>query len=207
MGTVNFPTFRLEMAIRFTSQGFGANVAFSHGFGSRWWIGTGSARMPPVSAKEDCMPKFNDSVDSILKQKPAVVWSISPERSVFEAIHEMSEKRVGALLVMSEGSLLGIVSERDYARKVILLGRSSKTTEVQEIMTADVVCVTPTHRLDECMALMTKHHIRHLPVLKEGQVVGIVSIGDVVKWIISAQEETIRHLEQYISGIPTELMN
>ena len=152
------------------------------------------------------MAKFNDSADSILKQKPGVVWSISPERSVFDAIHEMSDKRVGALLVMSEGSLVGIVSERDYARKVILLGRSSKNTEVREIMTTDVVCVTPSHRLDECMALMTKHHIRHLPVIKDGQVVGIVSIGDVVKWIISAQEETIRHLEQYISGIPTDLM-
>jgi len=153
------------------------------------------------------MPKFNDSVDSILKQKPRVVWSISPDRSVFEAIHEMSDKGVGALLVMSQGSLVGIVSERDYARKVILLGRSSKNTEVKEIMTTEVVCVTPSQRLDECMALITKHHIRHLPVLKDGQVVGVVSMGYVVKWIISAQEETIRHLEQYISGIPTYLMN
>jgi CBS domain-containing protein len=163
--------------------------------------------MPPVCAKEDCMAKFNESVDSVLKQKPGVVWSISPERSVFEAIQEMSDKRVGALLVMHEGTLVGIVSERDYARKVILLGRSSKNTEVREIMTTDVVCVTPSQTLDECMALMTKHHIRHLPVMKDAQVVGLVSIGDVVKWIISSQEETIRHLEQYISGIPTDLMN
>ena len=153
------------------------------------------------------MTKFSDSVDSILKQKPGVVWSISPERSVFEAIEEMSDKRVGALLVISEGALVGIVSDRDYARKVILLGRSSKNTAIREIMTTDVVCVTPAKTLDECMALMTNHHIRHLPVMKDGQVVGIVSIGDVVKWIISAQEETIRHLEQYISGIPTDLMN
>ena len=153
------------------------------------------------------MVKFNDSVDSILKQKPGNVWSIAPGRSVFEAIHEMSDKGVGALMVISDGNLVGIVSERDYARKVILLGRSSKNTPVEEIMTSEVVCVTPTHTLDECMALMTKHHIRHLPVTKDGQIVGIVSIGDVVKWIISSQEATIRHLEHYINGTPTDLIN
>lgn len=153
------------------------------------------------------MFKSSDSVDSLLKQKPGVVWSIAPERSVFEAIHEMSEKSVGALLVISEGSLIGIVSERDYARKVILLGRSSKNTSVAEIMTDQVVCVSPSNTLEECMALMTKHHIRHLPVTKDGQVLGVVSIGDVVKWIISAQEATIRHLEQYISGVPTQWVN
>jgi CBS domain-containing protein len=152
------------------------------------------------------MVKFDDSVDSILRQKPAGVWTISPERSVFEAIHEMADKEVGALLVISDGKLLGIVSERDYARKVILLGRSSKNTPVEEIMTSEVVCVSPAHTLDECMALMTKHHIRHLPVMKDEQVVGVVSIGDVVKWIISSQEATIRHLEHYISGTPTELV-
>lgn len=153
------------------------------------------------------MVKFNDSVASILKQKSGAVWSISPERSVFEAIQEMSDKQVGALLVLAEEKLVGIVSERDYARKVILLGRSSKNTEVREIMTSEVVCVAPTNTLDECMALITKHHIRHLPVVQDGQVLGVVSIGDVVKWIISAQEATIRDLEQYISGIPTNLMN
>lgn len=149
------------------------------------------------------MLKFSDSVDSLLKQKSGVIWSIAPERSVFEAIHEMSDKSVGALLVMSGGALVGIVSERDYARKVILLGRSSKNTQVEEIMTSDVVSVSPSTTLDECMALMTKHHIRHLPAMKDGQVVGVVSIGDVVKWIISAQQATIRHLEQYITGAPT----
>ena len=153
------------------------------------------------------MFKFNDSVDSLLKQKPGVLWSIAPERSVLEAIHEMSEKSIGALLVISEGVLLGIVSERDYARKVILLGRSSNNTRVAEIMTSDVVYVSPSNSIDECMALMTKHRIRHLPVVRDGQVLGVVSIGDVVKWIISAQEATIRHLEEYISGIPTNFMN
>ncbi len=153
------------------------------------------------------MFKFNDSVDSLLKQKPGVLWSIAPERSVLEAIHEMSEKSIGALLVISQGALLGIVSERDYARKVILLGRSSNNTRVAEIMTSDVVCVSPSNSIDECMALMTKHRIRHLPVVRDGQVLGVVSIGDVVKWIISAQEATIRHLEEYISGIPINFMN
>ena len=149
------------------------------------------------------MFKFNDSVDSLLKTKSGALWSISPERSVLEAIHEMSDKEVGALLVISKGALVGIVSERDYARKVILLGRSSKNTRVEDIMTRDVVSVAPTQTLDECMALMTKHRIRHLPVMRDSRVVGIVSIGDAVKWIISAQQETIRHLEQYITGAPT----
>ena len=151
--------------------------------------------------------KFHESVASILKQKLCAVWSIAPERSVFEAIHEMSDKGIGALLVISDGKLVGIVSERDYARKVILLGRSSKNTSVGEIMTSEVVSVSPAQTLDECMGLMTKHRIRHLPVIDEGEAIGVVSIGDVVKWIISAQEETIRHLEHYISGIPTDLMN
>ena len=152
------------------------------------------------------MTKFSDSVESILKQKPGNVWSISPDRSVYEAIQEMADKQVGALLVMSEGALVGILSERDYARKVILQGRSSKDTPVSDIMTSPVLFVTPVNTLDECMALMTAHRIRHLPVMKGQQVVGVVSIGDLVKWIISAQEETIRHLEHYITGTPSELV-
>jgi signal-transduction protein with cAMP-binding, CBS, and nucleotidyltransferase domain len=152
------------------------------------------------------MMKLSDSVDSILKQKAGSIWSISPDQSVYEAIREMADKQIGALLVMSAGALVGIISERDYARKVILKGRSSKNTSVKEIMTSRVVCVTPAHTVDECMALMTAHRIRHLPVMKDQQVVGILSIGDVVKWIISEQEATIRHLEHYITGTPSEVV-
>ena len=152
------------------------------------------------------MMKLSDSVDLILKEKPSDVWSISPDQSVYEAIREMADKQVGALLVISAGALVGIISERDYARKVILMGRYSKNTPVQEIMTNSVICVTPTHTLDECMALMTAHRIRHLPVMKGQEVVGVLSIGDLVKWIISAQEATIRHLEHYITGTPSELV-
>lgn len=152
------------------------------------------------------MIALNDTVGLILRDKGNAVWSISPDRSVYEAIEKMADKGAGALLVISDDALVGIITERDYARKVILMGRSSKSTQVHEIMTSTLVCVTPSHTLDECMALMTAHRIRHLPVTKDQQLVGIVSIGDVVKWIISAQEATIRHLEHYISGVPSELV-
>jgi CBS domain-containing protein len=150
--------------------------------------------------------KLSDTVDLILKEKGSDIWSVSPLQSVYEAIEKMADKQVGALLVMSDGVLVGIVSERDYARKVILKGRSSKNTQVKQIMTSPLVCVTPAHTLDECMALMTTHRIRHLPVMKEQRVLGVVSIGDLVKWIISEQEATIRHLEHYITGVPSELV-
>jgi signal-transduction protein with cAMP-binding, CBS, and nucleotidyltransferase domain len=152
------------------------------------------------------MLKFNESVEFILKQKPGNLWTISPEQSVYEAISEMADKQIGALMVIADGALVGILSERDYARKVILQGRSSKDTPVSEIMTSPVLYVTPANTLDECMALMTAHRIRHLPVMKGQEVVGVVSIGDLVKRIMSAQEETIRHLEHYISGTPSDLM-
>lgn len=144
-----------------------------------------------------------ETVRSILKGKPGYLWHVEPETSVFDALALMADKGVGALLVIEHGRLAGIVSERDYARKVILKGRSSKDTAVREIMTSPVVTVTPEKSVDHCMRLVTEHRIRHLPVLEEGRVIGIVSIGDLVKAIISAQVETIDELNRYIRGAYT----
>ena len=145
--------------------------------------------------------KLDDKIQSLLKSKPSnTVLSIRPDQSVFEAIEKMADQGVGALLIVEHNRLLGIVTERDYARKIILKGRSSKATEVREIMTSPVVFVTPQQTVDDCMALMTVHHFRHLPVLDGEKVVGVVSIGDLVKWIITGQERAIQQLESYISG-------
>lgn len=143
---------------------------------------------------------MTDTVRTILKVKGSEVWWLPPEATVYEAIALMAEKRIGAVLICQEGRPLGIVSERDYARKVILMGRSSKETRVSEIMSTPLITVTPDSTVDECMRIMTTNRVRHLPVVEGDRVVGMVSIGDLVNAIISAQAETIHQLKGYIAG-------
>jgi CBS domain-containing protein len=139
-------------------------------------------------------------VRSILRDKGSDVWSIAPDASVYQAVSVMAERSIGALPVIADGQLVGILSERDYARKVVLQSRSSKDTLVGEIMSSPVVSVGPSTTIEDCMRVMTQQRIRHLPVLEEGQMIGIVSIGDLVRKVISTQVEIIQHLEGYISG-------
>lgn len=140
------------------------------------------------------------TIYELLEIKGRDVWSIDPEASVFEAIARMADRHVGALMVVDGEELVGVISERDYARRVILEGKSSKQVRVREIMTSSVVCASPEKRVDECMALMTDKRIRHLPILNDAKLVGVISIGDLVKAIISEQEFIIGQLEQYIAG-------
>jgi CBS domain-containing protein len=140
------------------------------------------------------------TVKQILDTKGYAVWSIHPQESVFAAIQQMAEKGVGALVVLEGDALVGIISERDYARKVILKGRSSHETVVREIMTSHVICVHLDQSIEECMAIVTERRIRHLPVLDSERLVGIISIGDLVKTIIAEQQFIIEQLEHYIYG-------
>jgi CBS domain-containing protein len=146
------------------------------------------------------MIKMSGTVGSVLHRKGNEVCFVAPDETVYDAIEKMADKGVGALLVIAAGKLVGIISERDYARKVILKGRSSRTTLVNEIMASPVISVTSGQAVDECMALMTRSRIRHLPIVENEKVLGVVSLGDLVKWVVSEQEETIEHLHNYISA-------
>lgn len=140
-------------------------------------------------------------VREILKSKAIKqTYTVQPATMVLDALKLMSEKEVGALLVLDSKRLVGIVTERDYARKVVLMARSSHTATVSEIMSTDILTVNPDQTIDECMELLTEKRVRHLPVMDEGRLIGLISIGDVVKNIMSEQEDTIQHLEQYIRG-------
>ena len=140
------------------------------------------------------------TVRQLLDTKSPEIHSISPDAPVIDAIRLMAERRIGALLVMEGPRLAGILSERDYARKIVLQGRSSKDTPVRDIMTADVVCISPQDTSDQCMQLVTDSRIRHLPVVENGQVVGVISIGDLVKATIEAQRQELDHLQRYIAS-------
>jgi CBS domain-containing protein len=140
------------------------------------------------------------TVNSILARKGSAIWSIAPDATVFEAIQLMADKNVGALPVVQNDQLVGIISERDYTRKVILQGKSSKETPVRDIMTQRLVTADPDDRVTECMQRITENRVRHLPVLEGNKMVGILSIGDLLAWLIAAQGNTIDNLERYVTG-------
>ena len=140
------------------------------------------------------------NISAILGQKGAEIFSISPNATVFEAVEMMANKNVGALLVMDAEKLVGLISERDYTRKVMLRGKRSRATKVSEIMSSHLTVIPPNEPVEQCLRLMTEKRFRHLPVVDGDKVVGVISIGDLVKWVISCQSATIAHLESYISG-------
>lgn len=144
--------------------------------------------------------KSSVPVSALLHHKGATIWSVAPDATVFEAIKQMAERNIGSLLVMSGERLIGMFTERDYTRKIALHGKTSKATKVHEVVSDKVVFVTPHHSVEDCMKLMTENRVRHLPVLDGEKVIGVVSIGDLVNWTISAQDATIAQMEQYIAG-------
>lgn len=144
--------------------------------------------------------RLDDPLRSLLAGKPRQLFSIAPDASVYDAIALMSDRRVGALVVLAGERLVGIISERDYARKVILKGKSSRETRVDQIMSSPVITATPRTAVSDCMSLMSEHRIRHLPVTEWDRVVAMISIGDLVTWVNQSQAELIRHLEGYING-------
>jgi CBS domain-containing protein len=143
---------------------------------------------------------MEQTIAAILQNKGGDIWSVGPDETVYDAIAMMADKGIGALLIISNGKLVGIFSERDYARKIILQGRSSKNTKVREIMTGSPVTVTLDHTVDECMRIITHHRVRHLPVMDGDRLLGVISIGDLVNAIIAEQAQTIDHLRTYITG-------
>lgn len=146
--------------------------------------------------------EVSGTIDAILCQKGTEIFSVSPEASVFEAIEVMDSKNVGALIVMENDQLVGMISERDYTRKIVLRGKRSRETLVREIMTSELTVAHPHEPVEKCLRLMTEKRIRHLPVMDGEKLRGVISIGDLVKFVISAQNATIAHLENYIYGQP-----
>jgi CBS domain-containing protein len=145
--------------------------------------------------------EINDSLAVILRHKgQAPIHAVPPDTTVFDAIKLMSDRNIGCVLVMNGGQLQGILSERDYTRKVVLQGRSSKSTLVREIMTTNVICVTPQHGVEETLRIVTENRVRHLPVKEGERVIGLISIGDLVKWVIHAQRSALSQLEAYVAG-------